>query len=1215
MRFAILLAIACLASAGEVRSIPNPLGLAWPWDLVSQDFPGGSLVEPLAVRIDGVEGLRPGQVERVQVDGKPVDRLWFIATAAAGAKEIRYEVLPGQQATPLVSIREEGGFAILDNGVAELRLQGYGDVRGRRFDQLPHWLAGARPKGDGPWDGRAWFQGSSALAAVKTTWLARGPVFADVRIDYHFADAGESGTTAAVPLLLGKHSHRWPPNRIPTETVPRRERSYEVAIRVVGGDPWIEAAERYRLPPDPSVPEWGGHQWTWHVGKPGGETAKVAAIPADQFAALDTVTWVRWFLYDTFGGNTDQNWVEARPRPDQKGRPFALLRPRWNQGGGGAQDFVVTRGGARAKDAPEPDPEAPAYGVVAAYPSKWVGPYKATISANAFDGERGQCRFPLTDGGGGGGNDGDSASNWYGQRSFALIVGRRRHVGSLNNMVRRHSDWTLDAQANAYVLEWPRDPAKAGPGILMSKDGFAALRAAVQSGAGDERVQAVLEAKAEYEKLKADLAALGDVKGDKDKERKAGAIRKQIDSPDMQLLRAILGEEVKLPGLPNPSLWIERRYQDDFLNPTSGALRRFPAAWAMIDLLSGGKPVGGPWQAAMGYIMTDLDAWPGWHNGWTPGNPNFHTDKYMPGVLAGAAMRDHPHAARWLAFGLENLKDDLAKVLWAPDGAGQECPGYSGYSFKLQMETALMYRNIGAGNVIAGNPLTAGFGRFQRMLITPFDRRLDRRHAAPHGDTHRWDSGLGRDGFHDLAAFWSDKDPAFAAEMLAAAELLPKGKSEKGLKGAVTAPETTVKPVDPASLDWHGRHFHGFGAIMRDGGYDGSFLSVKAGPARGHDHNTELAYHFLADGTPISLDYNCSYHPRGDSAALHNSMTFGRRGSVPSNKQQGVSFPSQEEIRATAHAGAFVAGRAADVFAAERVDRSLVMYAIEPTDEFGRGWPSRELDAPIVHRRLIMLVKQPAGSPLQDYLVVRDETASSEPQQLNVHVLARDAQIAGGRIAFAGQWDKDADLHLVEASAPEIEMGQWHYHDEWMLSPGDEYAARAGESTAAWAARMDALKRERGWAAIPGPDFKPRYKRTGKAGDPGVDEDAAAATAWEKLIHETGGRALLPPPGWSKPWTYGEIQLWARISTKPGSPILWALIPRPAGGPAATVERTADGHGLRVSLGGAVDEITCSSERGVRVLRGGTEEVLLKPGELPALGAIPRDRPAAINRR
>jgi hypothetical protein len=1210
------------AQAQQKATIPNDLGLGWPWELVSMDFPPGAM--GTGGSVTGGEWTRPYQVESVTLDGgKKVDRAWFVASVEGprGAdgkrgsppRSLEVSFLPRASVADglAVVVKEDGPFTVIANGVYEFRMPRFekANVTGKTLAETPHWCAGLRTTGTTAWDGRAWFDGSSKVAGVDVKVLDQGPVKYDVRVTYRFEEPGETGAVEALPLLLGKQCHLWKPNQPPSETVPRRDRHYEVALRFVAGDPWIEVTERFCLPLDPSVEE-KVHQYTLHWGKPAeGFSKSVVPVPATDFMPVDTATYVRWFEYDTFGGNSDQAWIPASPRPTQKGRSFARLRPRWNQEPGAAQDFGLTCGG-NPKENPAADPEVPAVAVFAAFASKWVGPYAATISANVFDGTRGTCRFPMHNGKDSGGSDGSADSQWYGGRSYGLVVGKRKDLTSLNAVVRRHTDWTLTAQINKYILTWTRDPSKAGPNILLSKSAFTQLQQDFKAGKNTPQVQAVQEAKAEYDALQKELESLGDVKGDKVKEKQAGDIRKKLGTDDVKILKLVLGEKVEVPKLPEAGLWIDRRYQDDFLNPTSGQLRRIPGSFSLADLMCGGQPLGGAAQAVVGYVFTDLDHWPGWHGGWSPGNPNFHTDKYLPAVMAGAAMLDHPHAQEWLEFGRRNLESDLKRVLWAPDGVGQECPGYSGYSFGLQMESASLYRNLGAGNVVAENALTQGFGRWHRKLLTPVDVRLGFRHAAPHGDTHRWTAGMGVEGFGRLSDFWKEKDLAFASEMMGTTRLLPAGKGEGGLKSRLVGFDPSTSAMDATKMDWSSQSFHGFGAILRrDFGTDQeTFLSMKAGPARGHDHNTELAYHYYHKGTPISLDYNCSYHPRGDSAALHNSMTFGKEGKL--GGKEGKTLDCMEEIRATGALGAFVTSEAGELVVAEREDDTLTMYPWAPTDEFQRAWPTRKVDS-IVHRRLLLLVRHPKGSPLSDYLVVREETRSKEPQQLNVHCLAREAQVDGMTVRMPGQWDQDLLFRVVSATESKIEPRQWYYHDEWMLSPGDEYTARPDETSEQWTARMEALKKEKGWKQIPGPEWKPAYKKSGKGDDPDVQRNGELAKKWEETIEATHGRALMPPPGWKEKWTYGECQVWLRVPTAPGKPITWVLYPYGRGTPEPKIENI-EGH-VRVTLGAETEDIAISSG-GVTVTRGGQTTELLKAGDLPELGAVPGGAKALVRR-
>lgn len=1114
-------------SAEATVTIPNPLGLSFPWDLVHADVPG-VFAGPVTARI-GAE-TRPAQVEPGAA-AAGATRVWFVATVT-GKAPTPVVVADGEAPTAL-AIAETADAYEVDNGVYRFRVPRYAGTfaAARPIAELPPVLGGVRTSdaAGGFW-GRAWFEGETSVAEATTEVLARGPVFALVRVRMRFAEP------PAAPVGAGAKD--------PSEAAPGRGAFYEATLRFVVGDPWVDVTERYHVP--------GGAAYHWEL-KDG--------------LAPDTVMWVRWFGYEKFGGNSDMQWAPLQPLPKQRG-PFVALRPRWSQMPGGGQDFIVTRGGRTPgrRDAVGQDdggyaPDAPAVGVVATFPSRWTDPHAQTISCHAEGGDTARMHFPLGSG----------------SRAYAVLCGDRGRfddTGRLNGLVRRHVDWTLDKQFNDYVLEWPRDPALAGPNILLSRQQLARLQGDWAAGRETPEMAVVREHLAEYRELKARQetfaaleaaakardgtadAARAELAAGKDERARIG---KRLASKDVQLLRLIIGETPDAPRPPDAGLWLHRRYQDDFLNPT-GATRRLSGPFQSGDLFGGGRPFGGPAQAAIGYIFTDPDQWPGWLNGWHPGNPNFHTDKYAVAIHAGAAMLDHPHARRWLEHGRREFDGDIARVLLPPDGVGYECPGYSTYSLGMQLELARVFANCGFGNVVAENPLFKRTGIWHRHLLTPVDRRLGLRHQAPIGDTHRWGD---RDGalFGALARFYASADPAFAAEMMAIWKLYV----DQGMKGSLmedlVAIDRTIAPAPLDRLEWGSHAFHGFGAVMRSrfGTADETFVSVKAGAARGHYHNDELSYHFYGAGTPLSLDYNCSYHPRGDHAALHNSMTFGR--SQPfTHIGDERAVEAMEQLHATATVGAFATTPALDVVVAERAGDRLTLSPVDPHDaRFQYGYPVRPVER-IVHRRFTALVKHPPGAKLRDYLVVRDETSSAEAQQLNIHVLARDVAVDGDLIRCAGQWDVDALVYLGQASAPAVDVHRWWYFDETMSGPG----ARGG---------------------------------------------AAERAEWAARIHADDGRSLIPPEGFAGTWTVGEYQKWLRIRTAPGTPILWLMYPQRRGEPAPVFSRLADG-GMVVELEGEREEIhlgtvPAAGVPGCAVLRrSGGETVALAAEALPPLGAL-----------
>lgn len=1278
-----------LVSSGwaEVRTvIPNHLRQHWPMDPTYVVLPPDQ-AEGLTVAEIG-DHRRPVQIEHAVVDGRPIARAWFMATID---ERERYEDDRGRTVTGIVAdvpvrladgeiepgirLQETDQFFIIDNGIYQFRVrQSQTFDTPRPLSEVPHWSGGMRLGGEGAWDGRAWFEGDSLVRGVRVEVVKQGPVFIDIAVVYDFESEAD-GVTAALPLEMGKQTYRWQPNTPPREMVTKLDRAYELRLRFLMSHPLIEINERFHLPRSSGAADSGPHRYLMAWGRPV-ESPHVAGFDASAFMPVDTITWVRWFLYDAFGGNVDQNWVPAVPRPDQRGRPFAQLRPRWHQGGGGAQDFVMTTGGprvptidqvidgrngieqrlrradeaTRAKVAPllaeardesktlrarykslaeagghlemtvrvPPEsysPDNPAVALIATFASKWVGPYAATIATHARDGNRALASFPLADGQGSG--------LYYGQRSYVIGVGTRSNFNSLNDVVRRFTDWTLVAVHNKYITRWERNPEKAGPNAIITRKRLEELRTAYREQSGiewDLMAQDMADMRAlarRAEELRPRVAAAQEASrdqsaGEEDRNKAAALLRElsaslrevenQWDSTDMQLLRMIATGESPQVRIPDAGLWLARRYQDDFLNPTQRTTRQLKD-FATADLFSNGRLIGGPMHAPHGYIATDLDAWPGWHHGWLPGNPNFHTDKYMAAIFVGAAMRDHPHSDEWLSFGLSNFKEDIERTLLPPDGVGYECPGYAGYALGIQLGLARILENVMSQEIVATNPLFKATGIWHRKLLTPFDYRLGFRHAAPIGDTHRWTSGLNH-GFGKLASFYTESDPEFASEMQGTWKMLLRegGISVSSrLQSFLIEGDPSIEPMDPAKMDWSSRAFHGFGAIMRHRFGEGeSFLSIKAGPMRGHYHNDELAFHYYANGHPVSMDYNTGYAPRGDHAALHNSMTFGVEGEVLHNRRNEM-VPAMEQIYSTAWAGAFASSPVADVFVAERRGNSLTMTPIRPENaEFARRYPSRQVDR-IVHRRFIAMMKQPEGSPFSDYLVVREETISNEPQAVNVHLLARSTRVDGNLILGDGQWGMDMAVYVAEAQQLEVDDSRhWWHMDPGRFSPGREYEYRPGETTEQWAERMAALKQERRAEQIPLPD----------ADTSGRSADEAERARWRRLLQETDGRALMPPPNWQGTWLQGEYQRWVRLNTAPGTPVLWVLYPYEKGGEVPQFERLADGTGVRVSLNGQWQEIYMATDPAedipgqVVVRQADGQTVLLERGVVPALGEI-----------
>ena len=404
-----------------------------------------------------------------------------------------------------------------------------------------------------------------------------------------------------------------------------------------------------------------------------------------------------------------------------------------------------------------------------------------------------------------------------------------------------------------------------------------------------------------------------------------------------------------------------------------------------------GMPKSGPVKskdlAVLAYVFTNPDYWPGPTYKWRIGNPNFHTDMYPVPLLVGLLMPDHPHARRWVEFGLANVRGQIEKDSF-PGGSWAESLSYSGAFFSVA-RYARMVADAGGPNLFRDLPRIKEIAHWFACMETPVDPRYGVRQKAPIGDTS---PGNHVQAIQGLAACYRGIDDRFAEQL---------ARFPEKWEGA---------------LDISSREFYGFGAMLRGNAYDErqeSFVTIKAGPARNHYQGDELSFYFASRGTPLAIDYACHYSPRPWHAAMHNRPDM--------NGLRPVAIGARRALERS---------EAADVFVADERTRDMNHVPLEPHNTTRPGWeyPTTRLaeDKPWTFRRFAMLVKHdPKASRLADYLVLRDEIESPELVWWNLHVLAREIRGDGPTFVFPGQLDVDLAAHVLAPALGQVEKRQW----------------------------------------------------------------------------------------------------------------------------------------------------------------------------------------------
>jgi len=1003
----------------------EPLGQAWTDELVHHDLrvPQGRVAAATFALLDAEGKPAPVQVDVLEGTAAAVRRarLWWKAAMPAGS-EVAWRVTYNDEGRKAprppggVAVRRGDGRLIVLAGTFEAMVP----APEKPFEKAvplrkaPAPLLGVRAAGQRAWSGEFALDGAAYVREIRTAVEASGPVFAVVRLRY----IGEAG------------GH-----------------SYEAALRIVHGEPWIDVSERYRL----------------------AAGCRLTAVLRGR--RPPEVLWMPWQAGGGDGAEPAYDLrrlvLDAPLRPDV---PFAAMRPR----------CTLVRDAAQALLALGPGDAGPAVGFVMTAPGDWQRPYENFPSARpwvagAAAGAPSAAEKAAPAGAAPAAQKPAAAAEKpaiaeksaappvqavpegvavdfplaEGRRRWLLVVGPRDQFdekGDLHRLIRRAADLPLDKVLCDWVLSWPRGRVELGPHLLTTWDRLRPLREDLAGGR--ETPAAGLVAR----------ALAGEARGDR------------------RLAELVAGRQEASAAL-NVAPIFEACYQAPELSPAAAWPRRLPRMLLEADLAAAGRSTaaGEPSTcvdasvAFLAYVFGDPNYRPGAAGGWEAGGRDPAGLGYAVPLYAAAMLPDHPHASRWSAAALAALRDDLRRT----SGVAGQTPGKDAPEAvpdapaclrdRAAAMLPLLERMLAAQNARLEDPFRWPEARaaveFFLGLHAPADARLGRRGLPPFGDSlSRGRGASGEAGpaedragllFGLAAAGFRQHDAAFASQCMAmyrhyfgAAGGGDLAADLAAAQAGFDAQERSVPPLPAA-----GRAWPGFGAVLRSrparlgdaaagpAPDRGAFAAFRCGPPGRPAGPDEMAFHFFGAGQPLALAWRAEPAHRIYQEHMYNRISLG----------------DDENMDAAAELAAFQASDAADLAVGQVRTGALRKLPRWPHEvPPAAAFPRRTLAAEARWRRMLCLVKH-AGGPLEDYLVVRDELASAEPATFNLWLLARSVRQEGRLLLFDGQLAADAAVFVAAPDADRVRLDRWAWprQDESAMIPRGFRAGvdrwRAGE--------------------------------------------------------------------------------------------------------------------------------------------------------------------------
>ncbi len=443
--------------------------------------------------------------------------------------------------------------------------------------------------------------------------------------------------------------------------------------------------------------------------------------------------------------------------------------------------------------------------------------------------------------------------------------------------------------------------------------------------------------------------------------------------------------------------------------------------------------------AAYAYVLTDPDFWPIHLPEIGKGNFNMVMSHDGAVGMLGAYLGGHPRAKAWQEIGEAGIKlvwgSREAGSAWEagqyvlPNGAiPSEGMHYAGVTIDSVLPFMVVLKAAGGTDYFT-HPAFKRAMHWYASWAPPVDARFGQSYMPPIGYSHPVNTSQSA-RWALAAAMTRETDPEFSQFMMATWE--KQGRQilmQIGGRVALGMIDTTVPAKMPAlsSARWDG-----WGAILRshaDDPRETYFALPASGPSPRAAHSGAL--HLYAKGAPLSLIFGCrAYHSTGlASGLIHNRILFDQREETAGPRNQIEEF-------AVTPAADFVGCR----YVFTGLQPRAALLPSDPCNlELSETWNppgaptnitndmsrlgAAETVPPQSWMRRVLLVKDP--DPLgPNYLLLSDTFEASLPTQWNLWGLAEELRVDGDHAQFVGKYGVDLEVYLL-TPRDKLVTGAW----------------------------------------------------------------------------------------------------------------------------------------------------------------------------------------------